>query len=187
MKWRYLIWLVFALGACRREESVPKPEAYLRLEYPPHAYESARLPFPFTFDKSVHARPEITSDSTFNLYYPLMKARLHFTYSPVRGNLTRLLTDAEKLTYKHAVKADEFIYEDYANPRDSVFARIHYVTGNAASPLQIQITDSTRHFVTASLYFRAVPNYDSIRPPLEYLKKDVKRLVESWKWLSSRN
>ncbi len=176
------IGLIFILLACEREDYTPKPEAYLRLEYPPNAYEMFSEKFPLVFEKSVFARTEITSDSTFNLYYPHMKARIHFTYSPVHNNLKQLLVDAEKLTYKHAVKADDFYYEDYNNPGARVYARINYVTGNAASPLQFHITDSSRHFVTGSLYFRAVPNYDSIRPPLEYLKADVKHLIETWQW-----
>jgi len=180
---KFYRWLaVLLLAACHNDRAVPKPEAYLRLEYPPHAYEKFRASFPFTFEKSRYARYEHTSDTTFNLYYPSMKARFYFTYSPVKNNLQQLLIDAEKLTYKHAVKADDFIYEDYTDPQHKIFARINYVTGNAASPLQFQITDSTRHFITGSLYFHAVPNYDSIRPPLEYLKKDVKHMVETWRW-----
>ena len=182
MKRLAIVLLLALLTACRSDDPIPKPEAYLRLEYPPHAYETYRGRFPFTFEKSKYAKVEYTSDTTFNLYYPNMNARFHMTYSPVHDNLEQLLIDAEKLTYKHAVKADDFIYEDYTDPRNRVFARINYVTGNAASPLQFQITDSVRHFVTGSLYFRAVPNYDSIRPPLEYLKKDVKHMVETWRW-----
>jgi len=178
----WILGIAMFFAACGNDRTTPRPEAHLRLEYPPNAYEKFIAPFPFTFDKSVYARTEQTSDTTFNLYYPMMKARFYFTYSPVRNNLERLMTDAEKLTYKHAVKADDFIFEDYIDPSKKVYARINYVTGNAASPLQIQITDSTKHFVTASLYFHAVPNYDSIRPPLEYLKKDVKQMVESWHW-----
>ncbi len=173
---------MIVLISCRGEDSIPKPAAYLRLEYPPHAYEKFDEKFPFVFEKSVYARTEITSDTTFNLHYPLMKARFYFTYSPVKNNLEQLLVDAEKLTYKHAVKADDFYYEDFANPKKNVYARINYVTGNAASPLQFHVTDSMHHFVTGSLYFRAVPNYDSIRPPLEYLKNDVKHMIETWQW-----
>jgi gliding motility-associated lipoprotein GldD len=177
-----LVLLFVVVSSCRNEEPVPKPKAYLRLEYPPNAYEKFNDKYPFTFDKSVYAVTETVSDTAFNLYYPDMNAKIHFTYAPVKNNLKQLLIDAEKLTYKHSVKADDFYYEDYNNPNKKVFARINYVTGNAASPLQFHITDSTGHFVTGTLYFRAVPNYDSIRPPLEYLKKDVKQLVETWKW-----
>lgn len=180
---RFAITLLLISAGCRHETPVPKPRAMLRLEYPPAAYEKFDRPaYPFTFDKSVYARAEAKADTALNLYYPDMKARIYMTYAPVHGNLRKLLADADKLTYKHAVKADDFKHRIYTDPGHRVFARISLVTGNAASPLQFLVTDSTRHFVTGSLYFRSVPNYDSIRPPLEYIRRDVQRLVESWRW-----
>ena len=178
-----ILALILVMAGCHQQDPEPKPAAMLRLEYPPAAYERFDHPqYPFGFDKSVYARPEIKSDTALNLYYPNMKARIYMTYAKVHNNLRRLLSDADKLTYKHAVKADEFKHKIYTNRQKRVFARISMISGNAASPLQFVITDSTQHFVTGSLYFRAVPNYDSIRPPLEYIRRDVQRLVESWQW-----
>ncbi len=174
--------LIFLMASCHRDNYVPKPRAFLRLEYPPHRYEKISADFPFTFEKSVFSRLEIKSDTTFNLYYPGMKARIYMTYAPIRHNLKKLMIDAEKLTYKHAIKANDFITRDFINKSARVYARLNLVTGNAASPLQFYLHDSLHHFVTGSLYFRAVPNYDSIRPPLEYLKKDVKHMLETWQW-----
>ena len=188
-----MFWLfgaLLSLAACGGDEPVPKPRAQLRLEYPPPAYENFHDPrLPFSFEKSVYARVQVKSDSTFDIAYPQMNARFYCTYAPVRGNLRQLLADADKLTYKHAIKAEGFAPPKiFENPKNRVFARLNRVTGNAASPLQFVITDSTSRFVTGSLYFRSVPNYDSIRPPLEYLTRDLVHMIESWRWeqVSSR-
>ena len=53
------------------------------------------------------------------------------------------------------------------------------VGGNAASQSQFYVTDSINHFLTGSLYFYAKPNYDSIYPAAEYLKKDIRQLMET--------
>ena len=177
-----IAWFALAIS-CRQQHPVPKPRAMLRLEYPPHEYETFMLSqYPFSFLKSIYAKAEPKSDTTLNLYYPNMNARIYMTYASVNNNLRQLLADADKLTYKHAVKADDFKHKIYTNPNNHIFARISLVTGNAASPLQFLITDSTSHFVTGSLYFHSVPNYDSIRPPLDYLRHDVQRMIESWHW-----
>ncbi len=181
-----IITLLIALTACHREEYFPKPKAFLRLEYPPHRYEKFYPPLPFSFEKSYLARWENKSDTAFNLYYPSMKARIYMTYSPIHNNLKKLLMDADKLTYKHAIKATGFPANDFVKPQKQVYGRLTLVTGNAASPLQFYLTDSTHHFVTGSLYFRAVPNYDSVRPPLEYLKQDIIHLMETWEWKSQQ-
>jgi gliding motility-associated lipoprotein GldD len=57
------------------------------------------------------------------------------------------------------------------------------VQGNAASQAQFYVTDSTDHFVTGSLYFLARPNYDSIYPAAIYLQQDIRKIMESLKWV----
>jgi gliding motility-associated lipoprotein GldD len=59
---------------------------------------------------------------------------------------------------------------------------LYEIGGDAASQSQFYLTDSINHFISGSLYFYAKPNYDSIYPASEYLKRDIKRLMESLKW-----
>jgi len=56
------------------------------------------------------------------------------------------------------------------------------ITGNAASQSQFYATDSTKNFVTGSLYFYAKPNYDSIFPAAFYLQNDIRKIMESIEW-----
>ena len=56
------------------------------------------------------------------------------------------------------------------------------VGGNAATNAQFYATDSTKNFVTGSLYFYAKPNFDSIIPAANYIKADVRKIMETIKW-----
>ena len=56
------------------------------------------------------------------------------------------------------------------------------IGGDAASQSQFYVTDSINHFLSGSLYFYVKPNYDSIYPASEYLKKDIKRIMETVSW-----
>jgi len=56
------------------------------------------------------------------------------------------------------------------------------IDGNAASQAEFYITDSTKHFLTGSLYFNQRPNFDSIMPAAAYIKKDMRHLMETLKW-----
>jgi len=51
-----------------------------------------------------------------------------------------------------------------------------------ATPLQFYLTDSTRNFVRGSLYFNFIPNNDSMRPVINYLKEDVKHIISTFEW-----
>ncbi len=177
----YIIWGSIILFACSNNESIPKPKAQLRLEYPQAVYKNIQLKY-LSFDKSNQAKLEKINDKKFNLVYPKMKAKIYMTYFPVLNNLDSLLRDAEKFTYEHTIKADEIIRKDFVNDEKKVYGSLNLVTGNAASQIQFHATDSTRHFINGSLYFYAQPNYDSIYPAVKYIQKDVQRLLESLQW-----
>jgi gliding motility-associated lipoprotein GldD len=165
-----------------KEDPVPKPRAMLRLEYPAQQYARLDGECPYGFDYNLMALPEFKEGCNLVLDYPEMKGSIYVTYKPVEDNLTELLSDAQKLSYEHVVKADNILEQPYLNPADRVFGMFYEVKGNAASQSQFYVTDSTTHFVTGSLYFYAKPNYDSILPAAIYLQQDIRRIVESIRW-----
>jgi gliding motility-associated lipoprotein GldD len=177
----FLILLLLTGIACSDTETIPKPKAQLRLEYAKPEYQPVDFRY-FKLDKSSLAKVEIINDKKINLVYPAMKAKIYLTYNQIDHNLKALLRDAEKFTYEHTVKADEIFTRDFINEKDRVFATMNQVTGNAASQIQFHATDSIKHFLDGSLYFYAQPNYDSIMPAVQYLKKDISRLLESLRW-----
>ena len=48
--------------------------------------------------------------------------------------------------------------------------------------MQFWITDSTTHYVRGALYFNVAPNPDSIAPVDEYIREDIRHLIESFRW-----
>ena len=92
------------------------------------------------------------------------------------------MTESEKLVYEHAVKAEEIITKNFENFDKRVFGSMQEISGNAASQIQFHLTDSTHNFIKGTLYFYTKPNYDSILPAVEYVKKDIIRIVETMTW-----
>ena len=76
------------------------------------------------------------------------------TYRPVDNNLKELFLEAEKLTFNHAIKADGISSIPYANKDQKVYGSIFEVTGNAASPIQFHVTDSSQTFYNRSGLFQ---------------------------------
>ena len=96
--------------------------------------------------------------------------------------MDKLLSDAQKLSYEHVVKADGIYEEPVVNEPNEVYGMYYEVKGDAASQSQFYVTDSTRHFVTGSLYFYAKPNYDSILPAAVYVQQDIRNIITSLRW-----
>ena len=100
----------------------------------------------------------------------------------MNGNIKSLLQDAQKLTYEHVIKADDIVEQPYINRDSKVYGMFYQVQGNAATNAQFYVTDSISHFVTGSVYFYAKPNFDSIMPATDYIKNDMRQIMETMKW-----
>ena len=178
----FLLFLVLSISC--DNDVLPKPKAYLSLEYPTQNYQNLQLLRPYSFEISNQAEAINLQDNWISIKYPKLKASIDITYRKVDNNLQELLLEAEKLVYKHTQKADQIIAKDFANADKKVFGSIQEITGNAASQLQFHLTDSTNNFLKGALYFYAKPNYDSILPAIDYLKKDIHRIMETTEWKS---
>ncbi|MFV5694548.1 gliding motility lipoprotein GldD [Flavobacterium sp. LB3P122] len=178
----FSIILLSLLSISCKDDVLPKPSSYLRLDYPEAKYVNFENECPFAFEMNSGAVIKGEKDCGFTITYPKMKATIYLTYKPVNDNINKLLRDAQKLTYEHVIKADDILEQPYLNPKRKVYGMFYQVDGNAATNSQFYATDSTKHFVTGSIYFYAKPNFDSIMPAASYVKNDMQRLMETLKW-----
>ena len=157
------ILLALTVVSCK-DDVLPKPASFLRLDYPEAKYVNFENNCPFAFQMNEDAVIKGEKDCGFAITYPKMKATIYLTYKPVNGNIDKLLRDAQKLTYEHVIKADDILEQPYLNSEKKVYGMFYQVDGNAATNSQFYVTDSTKHFVIGSVYFYAKPNFDSIMP-----------------------
>ena len=174
-----LVPLIFIFGC--NEETLPKPKAMLRLEYPNSKYGLMETKY-FDFKKNLISNSLQKDNTSLTLDYPTLKGSLFITYKEVDNNIDKLLMDAQKLSIEHSAKADGILPHPFVNEEDKVYGMYFEVIGDAASQAQFYVTDSTKHFVTGSLYFYTKPNFDSIYPAAFYLQNDIKKIMESLRW-----
>lgn len=175
--------LLFACGS----DPIPKPTAYYRIDLPEKEYGQVdSIPFPFSFELPNYAKVNLkrtSSDPEFlNLDFPRFGARLHLSYKPIDTNVYQMLEDARSLVYKHVVKAQDIQENIVENSEARVYGTYYEIAGNAASGAQFYLTDSTNHFLRGALYFNVEPNYDSLAPVQNFLKEDIERMIESFRW-----
>lgn len=178
----------FLLTVSCKEKYVPKPRGYFRISFLKKSYhklDSAGLPYRFDipdYSKIIPDRERKAEPYWVNLEIPSHKAEVHISYKRIENNLPQLTEDSRKLAYKHTIKADAINEKIFVNPKEKVYGTIYQIEGNAASPLQFYLTDSTRNFLRGALYIREIPNIDSLRPVIDYLTPDVMRLIETTQW-----
>ncbi len=178
----FFFWLfIVTLIGCK-DDILPKPKAMLRLDYANGVAKELEIDCHYSFDYNQIATMKASNNCSLTLGYPMMKGSIFITYKKVNGNLNTLLSDAQKLSYEHAIKADKILPYPFANEEGKVYGMFYEIEGDAASQAQFYVTDSINHFVTGSLYFSTKPNYDSIFPAAVYLQKDVRRIMETFRW-----
>lgn len=187
----FYLFLLVMVCSCG-DHVVPKPNAYLRLEYPKAKYVESHGEAPFSFEVnqlatniSAKAIESTTESYGVTIEYPTLKGTIFLTYKSIENNpdnLVAFLRDAQKFTTEHMIKADEIPLYPYENKEKKVYGVFSELKGDVASQAQFYVTDSINHFLTGSLYFYAKPNYDSILPAADYLGKDIKHIMETVKW-----
>lgn len=177
-----LYFLVFIImSGCKESEPIPKPKAQIRLDYPQGKLATLETS-KFSINYNQLANPKENKDMAYTLEYPQMKGAIFLSYRPLNNDLDKLIQEAKRFSYEHAVKADNIVEQPFVNPESKVYGSMFEVQGNAASQTQFFVTDSTNHFLTGSVYFYSKPNYDSILPAAAYLQNDIRNIMETLRW-----
>ena len=173
--------MLITISSCNEESVLPKPNAMLRLEYEKPSAQRVETNY-FKFESNKEAVVKQKNSKSVTIEYPEMNASIFMSYRKVNNDIKNLVSDAQKLSYEHAAKADGIRPRAYENQLNKVYGAFFEVRGDAASQAQFYVTDSLNHFVTGSLYFDTKPNYDSIYPAAIYLQQDMGRIMESLRW-----
>jgi len=176
------------LCACNNDYT-PKPRGYFRIDLPKKSYKSFdSTGFPYSFDYPEYAsllvdKGRITEPYWINIVVPNLKATIYLSYKSLKDEkLSALLEDSHTLLYKQSVKAESIEENAILIPQRKIYGLLFEVGGNAASPIQFYITDSTNHFLRGALYFYTVPNKDSLAPVVNYMRDDILRMIDSFHW-----
>jgi gliding motility-associated lipoprotein GldD len=185
--------LLFAFSTSCNSDFVQKERGYFKINFPQKKYQSFNAPgFPYSFEYPVYAT--IVRDSTFfderaenpywiNVNFPQFDGELHLSYKEIGKNkFDALVDDAFKLAYKqHTSQASAIKPVRFELP-NHVSGIYFTLKGNAATANQFFATDSIKHFLRGALYFNVPPNEDSLRPVNDFLREDMKHLIETLRW-----
>jgi gliding motility-associated lipoprotein GldD len=179
------------LVSCEDDDNigVPKQRGYFRIDLPEKKYVQYDADCPFAFEipdyaKVYHSAAPNASPCWRDLYFGPFRATLYISYNEINNDtiLAKLINESWALTEAHSQVAGGMRDSSILRPKDNVFGSVQMLSGNAATQVQFYLTDSTKHFVRASLYFYSSPNQDSIAPVLDYIRKDIYHIVETLQW-----
>ena len=194
--WLYcaIVILSLSLFSCNSDYSVGKKKGYFRISFPEKKYQLFNQPgYPYTFEYPVYAN--VIRDTTFfedkagdwwiNIDIPRFEGRIHVSYKPINAenSFDSLVSDGFKMAFKQHVDVSTGINDSLMQTPNGVEGIYFSLGGNTATANQFFLTDSPRHFLRGALYFNAAPNADSLGIVNEFLKEDLKHLINTLRWV----
>ena len=181
MKIRSLLFLSVLFLSCNTDYT-PKPKALIKLDFPKKEYEKIEINCPFDFELPLYSQLKIKSDNCLiDIIFPNQNGVLYLSYFVLEDNLNEHAEQSQKLAYKHNVISDAINEQFYVNDSLKVYGVLYDYDGVSATATQFYLTDSINHFFRGALYFNTEIN-DSILPINNFLKHDIKHLIETFCW-----
>ena len=186
------LWICLAVlaAACSDGNETPKPQAYLRIDMPPHAYSVCdTMALPFTFELSnlaeVQWKKNLPRDKWFTIAYPKYKGYVFMTYKAMNGvrDLRAQIDTSYKFVEGHFSFSSGIDENKFVDREHNLSGTTYHLKGqNVASTYQFWVSDSNRHFIRGALYIDCTPNNDSLAPVLDYIQDDIDHMIESIRW-----
>jgi gliding motility-associated lipoprotein GldD len=189
MKNNFLLLLVSLIFvSCGEDKLAPKPPTYLRLDLPKHEYRSfteENCHYSFKIAKLYEIK-QVTSEGVLTCHKDIhlgpLNGVMHFSYIKMDKPLSDYINFAINKVDEHKIKATAIEDTSFINSNDRVYGTLFELQGDVASPFQFYLTDSLSRFISGVVYFNMTPNYDSLKPTLDYLKIDLYKMINTFKW-----
>ena len=139
-----------------------------------------------SFDYKIHIDADLIENDEFdwvNIRYKKHNGEVLVTYKKIgsASDLILYTDEAYRLINKHKTKAIS-ITETKVITKNNKSAILIDIKGEVPSPFQIITTDSTNNFLRAALYFDSPIKGDSLKPVVNYLKKDMLHMLKTLRW-----
>ena len=186
---KIIIILCILVSACVSDPAA-RPNGFMRIGMPDKTYspfQAHHCPFTSSLNSSAKIIYKDSAACWIDIVYPTLLSTIQLTYKPVENNLKELFLDAQKLAYKHTVKATgmrEQIFE-YDNSR--VYGMYYEFSGASATTTQFYATDSTQHFLRGVLYHYSTPNPDSLAPVTSFMREEMVELISNLYWADEQS
>jgi len=185
-----LFLLIYFFPSCVTPETnpIPKPKSYYRIDYPDKKY----IPLlknennsPYLFERPSYtqvAKIPRSPDGDMVLVFPELKADLIIKYLKIDTSFNSLTEKVKSDAYYHSFKANAIDEKVFSNPISNIYGITYEITGNSACNYLFYLSDSVNHMITGELLIQSKPNYDSLKPTIDFIKSDIVHLIETFEW-----
>ena len=175
-----IIFLALIVFSCRNNVNLPKQKAYFAPEFEIPTYKKISLDCNYSFNINSQASINNIKNCNYEIYYKNLNAKIFINQIVLSNSIEKLLNKFNQKINENSRLSDQIIQSDYFNIDNETYSKLYSFVGNSPSNIQFYLTNQTDKFLTGSLFFETEPNYDSLFPYIDYIRNDIKKMVDSF-------
>ena len=183
------LFVLTLLGSsCDSYTPYPRKMGFPRIDFPGEktyeSFQNETCPFTFQYPSDGVITRNLPDSCWVDINYPAYDCKWHISYRDVGKsgkNRNVHYEEYRKLIYNHTIKASQIKESPIEVPagRGVLFE----VYGNVGTPAQVFLYDSTEnHIMMMSFYFQTALKNDSLAPVIDYMKGEVRNMLDSFSW-----
>ena len=178
-----IIFLALIVFSCNNNVNLPKQKAYFAPEFEIPTYKKISLDCNYSFNINSQASINNIKNCNYEIYYKNLNAKIFINQIVLSNSIEKVLNTFNQKINENSRLSDQIIQSDYFNIDNETYSKLYSFVGNSPSNIQFYVTNQTDKFLTGSLFFETEPNYDSLFPYIDYIRNDIKKMVDSFRWI----
>lgn len=178
-----IIFLALIVFSCNNNVNLPKQKAYFAPEFEIPTYKKISLDCNYSFNINSQASINNIKNCNYEIYYKNLNAKIFINQIVLSKSIEKLLNTFNQKINENSRLSDQIIQSNYVNIDKKIYSKLYSFVGNSPSNIQFYVTNQTDKFLTGSLFFETEPNYDSLFPYIDYIRNDIKKMVDSFRWI----
>ena len=178
-----IIFLSLIVFSCNNNVNLPKQKAYFAPEFEIPNYKKISLDCNYSFNINSQASINNIKNCNYEIYYKNLNAKIFINQIILSNSIETVLNTFNQKINENSRLSDQIIQSNYVNIDKKIYSKLYSFVGNSPSNIQFYVTNQTDKFLTGSLFFETEPNYDSLFPYIDYIRNDIKKMVDSFRWI----
>ena len=159
-----------------------KQSAFFAPEFGASSYNSITTEGNYSFSKNKIARIQYLDNCNFNIVYDNLNAKIFFSSININNNFPDIIKVFDEKIIENSANVTEVKVSEYTDDQILDYSIMFTYVCNAPSNVKFYLTDSTSNFLAGSLFFNTEPNYDALLPYINYIRADIRKLIENFEW-----
>ena len=179
-----IIFFALIVYSCNNNVNLPKQKAYFAPEFEIPTYKKISLDCNYRFNINSQASINNIKNCNYEIYYKNLNAKIFINQIVLSNSIEKVLNTFNQKINENSRLSDQIIQSNYVNIDKKIYSKLYSFVGNSPSNIQFYVTNQTDKFLTGSLFFETEPNYDSLFPYIDYIRNDIKKMVDSFRWIN---